>query len=92
MIMVTDSATIGRLVQAVRGPLNTIALPGAPPVAELEALGVRRVSIGPGAHRATMTLVRQIAAELRDQGTYSVYTERMVPSAEANGLFARNGA
>ncbi len=89
-ILVTDADTIGRLVQAIQGPVNILAVPGVPPVNELERLGVRRVSMGAGPSRATMALTQRIAEELRDSGTYRAFLERMMPSAEANKLFARS--
>jgi len=83
---VRDAETIGRLVSAVRGPLNVLVGPGMPPVAELERLGVRRVSVGSGPMRAAMGLTQRIAKELRDQGTYS-WLEGTMPYADANRLF-----
>jgi 2-methylisocitrate lyase-like PEP mutase family enzyme len=58
------------LVREIAGPLNIIVSPGAPSAPELFKLGVTRVSIGAGAMLATMGLVRDIADELREQGTY----------------------
>jgi 2-methylisocitrate lyase-like PEP mutase family enzyme len=55
---VADAATIGRLVEAIDGPLNVLAFASTPPVAELERLGVARVSVGSG-------LMRLVAAETR---------------------------
>lgn len=43
---VQDAETIGKLVKAVHGPINILAGPTAPPMGELERLGVRRVSFG----------------------------------------------
>jgi 2-methylisocitrate lyase-like PEP mutase family enzyme len=84
---VTDAAIIAKLVQAIDGPVNILALPGTPPVAELEQLGVRRVSVGSGPNRATLAIVRRIAHELRDHGTYNAITEQTIPYAEVNQLF-----
>src|SRR5262249_18716817 len=53
---VRDPETIARLVKAVSGPLNILSA-GAPPVADLQALGVRRLSVGSGPMRATLGLV-----------------------------------
>jgi 2-methylisocitrate lyase-like PEP mutase family enzyme len=50
---------------------------------------VRRVSVGSGPHRATLALVRRIAHELRDQGTYRSIMEQTIPYPEINALFAR---
>ncbi len=42
---VRDRDTIARLVRAVRGPLNILAVAGSPPIAELETLGVAQVTL-----------------------------------------------
>lgn len=84
---VRDAATIERLVQAIDGPVNILAVAGTPPLAELARLGVARVSLGSGPMRATMALLRRIATELRERGTYSGFTENSMAYAEANRLF-----
>jgi 2-methylisocitrate lyase-like PEP mutase family enzyme len=86
---VRDAETIGRLVHAVDGPLNVLAGAGTPPIGELARLGVARVSVGSGPMRATLALVRRIAAELRDQGTYTAFTENALAYAEVNRLLER---
>jgi 2-methylisocitrate lyase-like PEP mutase family enzyme len=86
-IMVKDADTIARLVQAINGPVNILALPGVPSVAELGWLGVRRVSMGAGPCRASLGLTKRIAEELRDHGTYRAFMEGAMPSPEANALF-----
>ncbi len=43
---VTDTATIAELVPAVGLPMNVLARPGLPSAAELQELGVRRLSAG----------------------------------------------
>jgi 2-methylisocitrate lyase-like PEP mutase family enzyme len=84
---VRDRETIGRLAKAVQGPLNILAVAGTPPIAELERLGVARVSIGSGAMRATMGLTDRIAKELLEHGTYSAFTEGAMSYPDANRLF-----
>jgi 2-methylisocitrate lyase-like PEP mutase family enzyme len=86
---VSDAATIGRLVKAIGGPINILAVSGTPPIAELARLGVARVSLGSGPMRATLALVRRIARELMEQGTYTAFTESAIPYAEVNRLFER---
>lgn len=86
---VTDAATIERLVRAIDGPLNVLAAAATPPISELERLGVARVSLGSGPMRATLALLRRIARELMDGGTYATLTEGTIPYAETNRLFAR---
>ena len=86
---VRDAKTIASLVKGVSGPINVLAVPGSPPIAELERLGVARVSIGSGAMRATMTLTRKIAEELRGPGTYELFTRDVITHAQVNQLMAR---
>lgn len=83
---VTDKKTIATLVREVRGPLNILAVAGTPPVQELHALGVARVSVGSGPSRAALGLVRRIATELRTAGTYQAMVDRQIPYAEVNAM------
>src|SRR5437660_5991339 len=62
---VYDAATIGTLVKEVQGPVHILAGKDCTPIPELARLGVRRVSVGSGAMRASLGLVRRIADELR---------------------------
>lgn len=63
---VTAAGEIAALVGALgRGRLSVLAVPGAtPPVAELERLGVARVSTGPFAQRAALTALQDATAVL----------------------------
>ena len=56
--------------QGLACPVNILVGPGSPSVPELEKLGVARVSVGSGAMRATLGLVRRIAEELKNAGSY----------------------
>ncbi len=67
---VTDLEIIGKLVEGIDGPVNTLAVPGGPTATEMAAAGVARVSIGGGFSRLAYGLVKQGAEELRDQGTH----------------------
>jgi len=60
----TDLETIARLVKAVEAPLNILALANCPPIAELERIGVARVSTGSGIMRAAMGVVERVAREM----------------------------
>lgn len=84
---VRDAATIARLVGSLRFPINILGGPGSPPVAELEELGVARVSLGSGPMRATLGLAQRIAQELRTSGTYRSL-EGAPSHAEINALLA----
>ena len=86
---VKDPGTIAALAREIAGPLNVLAGPGVPPVAELLRLGVKRVSVGSGPARAIMGLVGRIGRELVEEGTYSTMSDGAVPYPKANALFAR---
>ena len=72
---VTDAATIAALVRELSGPLNVLALAGAPPIPDLARLGVRRVSLGARLMRAALGAVRRVATELGGPGTYTALTD-----------------
>jgi 2-methylisocitrate lyase-like PEP mutase family enzyme len=80
-----DAEMIRALVQGI-GPINILAMKGVPPIAELKALGVARVSVGSGPHRATLALTRDIARQLKTDGTYDAFTAHALRPDEANGL------
>jgi 2-methylisocitrate lyase-like PEP mutase family enzyme len=85
--LVRDADTIGKLARTINAPLNVLAGPGVPSAAELQKLGVARVSVGAGPANATLTLLRQIADELAGQGTFSLFTSpQTVPGKDWNRL------
>jgi 2-methylisocitrate lyase-like PEP mutase family enzyme len=65
-----DMDTVGRLAKAIPAPINIVARAGAPPVAELQKLGVARVTIASGATLAVMSLIKNIGDGLRATGTF----------------------
>jgi 2-methylisocitrate lyase-like PEP mutase family enzyme len=85
---VSDAETIGRLARAIPAPVNVLAAPGTPPVAELERLGVARLSVGSRAIGATSALLRRIGRELRERGTYGSLFADTIPYDEMNRLLA----
>jgi len=64
-----DLDRIRRVVDAVRAPVNVLALPDAPPVPELASVGVRRVSTGGLLARAAYGAMLAGARELQSDGT-----------------------
>jgi 2-methylisocitrate lyase-like PEP mutase family enzyme len=84
---VTDPETIGALVDGLDGPLNVLGGPGCPPIADLAALGVARVSVGSGPMRATLGFLREICDELDEHGTYHSMADG-VPYGDLNDLLA----
>jgi 2-methylisocitrate lyase-like PEP mutase family enzyme len=86
---VKDPATIEKLVRGVKGPLNILGTTGTPSVAELEKLGVARVSLGSGLMRASMGLTARIAKHVREKGTFEIMTEGAMPYKEANRILEK---
>jgi 2-methylisocitrate lyase-like PEP mutase family enzyme len=82
-----DLDTVARLVEAIDAPVNIVARAGTPPVAELERIGVQRVSIASGATLAVMSLIKTIAGGLRSTGRFDVLAHSM-NRPEAQALFA----
>lgn len=75
-------AAVGKPVNVVMG-LQGAALS----VAELTALGVRRISVGSSLSRAALGAFVRAAREIRARGTFS-YAREAIPYAEANDLMA----
>jgi 2-methylisocitrate lyase-like PEP mutase family enzyme len=83
---IADAETIGKLAASVHLPLNVLAGPAMPDAAALQRLGARRVSVGSSVMRRTLGVLREIAHELRDAGTFTFTREPSVSYAEANAL------
>jgi 2-methylisocitrate lyase-like PEP mutase family enzyme len=82
---------ISAFVKAVGRPVNIMARKGAPPIAELEKLGVARVSLGPGPMYAAMGLLQRIARELKEKGTYEMMLDGAITFDELNALARPRG-
>ncbi|HEY5062288.1 MAG TPA: isocitrate lyase/phosphoenolpyruvate mutase family protein, partial [Gemmatimonadaceae bacterium] len=89
---VADAETIGKLASAAPRPLNVLAGPQVPDAAALQRLGVRRVSVGSWAMRRTLGVLREIARELRDSGTFTFTRQPSVSYADANALLEGRSA
>lgn len=83
---VADPELIARLAAVTPLPLNVLAGPQLPDAASLARLGVRRVSVGSWPMRRTLGVLREIATELRDTGTFAFTREPLVSYADANAL------
>jgi len=84
---VVDISTIAELVKAIDGPLNIMAMPGAPSAKQLGEIGVARVSVGPWIAQAALATAHAAARELVEQGTYTSL-EASLPFSELNAMFA----
>ena len=85
-IGLTNKNSISTFVKAVSKPMNVMARKGAPTIPELEKLGVKRLSLGPDPMYATMGLLRRIAQELKQKGTYDALLDGAVTFDELNAL------
>lgn len=78
----TEVADIETLVQSVATtPVNVLAVPGVPPTAVLENLGVRRVSTGGSLAWVAYGAVVAAGRELLRDGTTSYLDAALSPSA-----------
>lgn len=87
----TDRESISTFVNAVSKPVNIMARKGAPTVPELEKIGVARVSLGPGPIYAAMGLMKRIAQELKEKGTYEALLVGAITFDELNTLALPKG-
>jgi 2-methylisocitrate lyase-like PEP mutase family enzyme len=77
-----DTESVRAVVGAVSCPVSVLAGRGVPPISELAALGVARVSVGGSFAFAAYGTLVEAAIELRDAGTYG-YAERTAVGVRA---------
>ncbi|MGD0378747.1 MAG: isocitrate lyase/phosphoenolpyruvate mutase family protein [Acidimicrobiales bacterium] len=85
---ITALDDIGRVVSSVTRPVNVLARPGGPTVAELAAVGVARISVGGALCFAALGAVVEAARELQDHGTFGYFDHAALGLAAARGAFA----
>jgi 2-methylisocitrate lyase-like PEP mutase family enzyme len=78
---------IRSVVQSVGLPVNVLALPGAPSVAELASVGVRRISVGGAFAWAALGALVEAATELLTEGTYGYFGQVAVGGKAARAAF-----
>jgi len=84
---VTKLEEIRQIVTSVDRPVNILALPGAPTVADLAAVGVRRISVGGAFAFAALGAVTAAARELLEHGSYGYWELAKPGSAAARAAF-----
>lgn len=79
---------IATLVRSVDRPVNVVmGLRGAQlSVAELSAIGVKRISVGSALYRTALAAFLGAAREMREQGTFT-FAKNAVSPAEVNSIF-----
>jgi 2-methylisocitrate lyase-like PEP mutase family enzyme len=86
------AADITAVVTAVAPkPVNVLVGAGFTTVADLAAIGVRRISVGGALARTAFTGFLAAAREIAEQGAFS-HLDRAISFADLNGLFTRRGA
>jgi len=85
----SDLEDIRRVVAAVDLPVNVLALPNAPTVAELASAGVRRISVGGAFAYVAIGAVANAARELLEQGTYGFWATAGPGASVARAAFTR---
>ncbi len=85
-----DKSTISTLAAEISAPVNIIAGRKTPSLSELKKMGVTRVSLGPRHMRATFALLKKIATEIMEDGTFSFMTADTLSYSEINDMFSSN--
>jgi 2-methylisocitrate lyase-like PEP mutase family enzyme len=85
---VWDKETISTLVKEINAPVNILSNPanaaGLPPsVRELQDMGVARLSLGSSLMKATLALIKKVANELSEKGTYNLLLDSLTPLPDA---------
>ncbi len=80
-----------QILAAVNRPINVLAMPDTPPVAELAQLGVARISVGSAFWGAAMGGLVEAARELKDDGTFGYWTAAGIGRSAARTAFSRSG-
>ena len=83
---IAEAAEIEAVAKAVPMPLNVMWMPGLPSLAELEKLGVRRLSAGAAIPAIVLGIVASSASSFLRNGTLDA--DRAMPYAEIAALFA----
>ena len=85
----TNKDDVAALVSSVDRPVNVLmGLKGVEiSLAELSAIGVKRISVGSGLARCAFGSFLRAAREMREHGTFT-FAEDAIPYRELNSLFA----
>jgi 2-methylisocitrate lyase-like PEP mutase family enzyme len=85
---VRDADDLRQLIASVDRPVNVIAVPGVPTVAELGALGAKRISVGGGLYYVALGAVVEAARALHANGTYDYWQTAGIGMQVAHEVFA----
>lgn len=81
---VWEKEMISTLVKEINAPINILSNPTigtgiTPSISELQDLGVARVSLGSSLMKATLSLIKKVADELSEKGTYNIILDSLSP-------------
>jgi 2-methylisocitrate lyase-like PEP mutase family enzyme len=85
---VWEIEAISTLVKEINAPINILSNPTigkgiAPTVSELQDIGVARLSLGSSLMKATLALIKKVADELSEKGTYNILSDTLTPLPDA---------
>ena len=86
---VTAAEDLRSLVGAVDRPVNVLALPGVPSVAELAEIGVARVSVGAAFLWTAFSAVVDAGRQMLDEGSFGYFDRMGVGLRTARPAFKR---
>jgi 2-methylisocitrate lyase-like PEP mutase family enzyme len=85
---VSELDEVRQLVESVDRPVNVLALPGSPTVAELGGVGVRRISVGGAFAYVALGAAAEAARELLEQGTFGYWDGARAGAVAVRAAFA----
>ena len=77
-----DIETLKTIREETKAPINVYASKAAASMKELEAIGISRLSLGPGLIRASLTTMRNVAQELLDYGSYDSFSAEDIMTSD----------
>lgn len=77
-----DIETLKKIRDETKAPINVYASKAAASMKELEAIGVSRLSLGPGLIRASLTTMKNVAQQLLDYGSYDSFSAENIMTGD----------
>src|SRR5262245_8416332 len=81
-IVLGDLQTLKRLHDELRAPINVLAPTSQVTLRALEEAGIARLSLGPALMWASLSIMRRIAVDLQNYGSFDLFTRDMITTDE----------
>jgi 2-methylisocitrate lyase-like PEP mutase family enzyme len=81
-----DKQELSKLVQALRAPVNVIAMPGIPDFNTMKDIGIARLSLGPGYLKIAVKAMKDLALKLKGHDGLTDVLENDVTSDHLKNL------